>query len=446
MKKIVMILFAALLLVGCSKVEDVNNEPEKEKEEVEVEPEVEIDVAGVARTFYQSYNQKETDSLINDFDYTTEMEAFMTKANIEGIYTQMALGELVETQEMKTSNSDEYVIYSFPTIYENANVDVNVVFLGNQIAGFNFGAFSGVEPEVSNGLFVEVELVANVNDMSLDGAFIKPSGVDTFPVVIIVHGSGPSSMNGSVGANTPYKDIAIALAEVGGVGSYRYDKSTYAYPEKFEGKQDLTVYEETINDVVLIAKMIEEREDVSEVYILGHSLGGHLIPLIAKETNADGYIIMAGSYRPLQDLVLQQYHYLSNLDGEVTDEEQDNIDYIEEIVARFEDIDAVDDSEMLLGAYKKYWEFLINYDIKAEALAMDKPVFVVQGERDYQVTMEDFNLWKEVGNDNFSFMSYPDLNHLMYPGEGAPNPSEYQVKSEISADLIKDIVNWIINN
>jgi dienelactone hydrolase len=441
-------LFALILLVGCSKVEEPNIEPEEDENEIidEEENEVEVDVEAIARAFYKGYNEKNTDSLVNDYEYTTEMKTFMTAANIEGIYTQMALGEMIESQAMEVSNSGEYIIYAFPTIYENGSVNVNIVFQEDKIAGFNFGAFTGEELESTSEAFTEVELVANVNDMSLDGVLIKPAGMDQFPVVIIVHGSGPSSMNGSVGANTPYKDIAVALAEVGGIGSYRYDKSTYTYPERFEGDQEMTVYEETINDVVLIAEMIAAREDVSEVYILGHSLGGHLIPLIAKETDADGYIIMAGSYRPLQELVLQQYNYLSNLDGEVTEEEQDNIDYIEEIVARFEDIDSVGDGEMLLGAYKKYWEFLISYDVKAEALLIDKPVFVVQGERDYQVTMEDFNLWKEVGNDNFSFMSYSDLNHLMYPGEGAPNPSEYQIKAEISADLIKDIINWILGN
>ena len=49
------------------------------------------------------------------------------------------------------------------------------------------------------------------------------------------------------------------------------------------------------------------------------------------------------------------------------------------------------------------------------AAKLKLPIFVLQGERDYQVTMEDFGLWRSglLRCKNAYFKSYPKLNHLL---------------------------------
>ncbi|MGC9366792.1 MAG: dienelactone hydrolase family protein [bacterium] len=76
------------------------------------------------------------------------------------------------------------------------------------------------------------------------------------------------------------------------------------------------------------------------------------------------------------------------------------------------------------------------------------PVLILQGERDYQVTMEDFQNWKDAleQNDNVSFISYPDLNHLFISGEGESTPEEYMIEGHMSGVVLEDIVKWIDNN
>ncbi len=76
-------------------------------------------------------------------------------------------------------------------------------------------------------------------------------------------------------------------------------------------------------------------------------------------------------------------------------------------------------------------------------------MLILQGERDYQVTMEDFEIWqnKLAGGSNVTFVSYPALNHLFIPGQGKSTPSEYMDKQKhVSAEVIQDISTWIKKN
>ena len=79
------------------------------------------------------------------------------------------------------------------------------------------------------------------------------------------------------------------------------------------------------------------------------------------------------------------------------------------------------------------------------AARLSVPILVLQGERDYQVTMEDFALWR-VGllhNPNASFQSYPKLNHLLQEGTGKSTPLEYDQASPVPAYVVDDIARFI---
>jgi hypothetical protein len=72
---------------------------------------------------------------------------------------------------------------------------------------------------------------------------------------------------------------------------------------------------------------------------------------------------------------------------------------------------------------------------------------VLQGERDYQVLLKDFELWKSTcsGKPNFSFKSYPALNHLFMEGSGGnlSTPNEYLRAKNVPEFIITDIKSWI---
>jgi fermentation-respiration switch protein FrsA (DUF1100 family) len=95
-----------------------------------------------------------------------------------------------------------------------------------------------------------------------------------------------------------------------------------------------------------------------------------------------------------------------------------------------------------------YWVWLNNYPHVKLAKKMDRPLLILQGERDYQVSNENFELWKKSlkNKKNVGFKSYPMLNHLFEEGTGESTYSEYFTKNNIPEYVINDIYNWLLQS
>ena len=73
------------------------------------------------------------------------------------------------------------------------------------------------------------------------------------------------------------------------------------------------------------------------------------------------------------------------------------------------------------------------------------PFLVLQGERDYQVTMEDFEAWRTAlaARRGARLISYPALDHMFFAGTGKSSPAAYQKPTHVDAAVITDIQKWI---
>jgi hypothetical protein len=73
-------------------------------------------------------------------------------------------------------------------------------------------------------------------------------------------------------------------------------------------------------------------------------------------------------------------------------------------------------------------------------------MLILQGERDYQVTMVDFGMWHKAldTHANVTFTSFPSLNHLFFSGTGPSMPGEYLVPSHVDAGVVADIAAWCV--
>lgn len=145
----------------------------------------------------------------------------------------------------------------------------------------------------------------------LSGLLTLPQNASApLPAVVFVHGSGSSNMDEKVGKLTPFKDLAEGLAKHG-IASIRYDKRSFAHGLKMlrDKSKPITVWEETIEDALLAADLLRKdpRIDAERIFIIGHSMGGMLAPRIdAEGGNFRGLIIMAGSPRKLEEIMLEQ--------------------------------------------------------------------------------------------------------------------------------------------
>jgi alpha-beta hydrolase superfamily lysophospholipase len=266
----------------------------------------------------------------------------------------------------------------------------------------------------------------------------------------LVHGSGPNDRDETIGANKPFKDLAAGLASRG-IAVLRYDKRTRVHGAKAAALTDFTVKQEVIEDVLEAVKTLRALPgiDSARIFVLGHSLGGMLIPRIGiADPTIAGLIVLAGAARPLEEAITVQTRYLAMADGSISSEEQLGIDRAAALAESVRALQPADASSgrMISGAPASYWLDLRGYDPPSAARSVKAPMLILQGERDYQVTPEEFAKWKAAlsSRRDVTFHSYAALNHLFIAGTGPSLPAEYQVPGHVAEDVIRDVATWIL--
>ena len=292
----------------------------------------------------------------------------------------------------------------------------------------------------------------------LNGLLTLPEDLSSpVPAVVFVHGSGASNMDEKVGRLTPFKDLAEGLAGHG-IASLRYDKRTFAHGFKMLRDKDLevTVKTETIEDAVLAADILRKnpRIDPARVFILGHSMGGMLAPRIdAEGGNFSGLIIMAGSPRRLEEIIMDQNDTaLKATKGFVhwiIKKQVEQFGKLFDGMYRLSDEDARK-KKMGGGTTLYYFKEMGEHPASSYLLATKKPILIMQGEKDFQATAEkDFKAYQQLLADrpNVTFRLYPGLNHAFVPsvyGSIMKAQQEYGAEQHIGPEVIGDIAGWIL--
>ena len=297
----------------------------------------------------------------------------------------------------------------------------------------------------------ETDVTVGTGRWALPGTLTVPVGSGPVPAVVLVHESGPGDRDATVGQIKQFKDLAIGLGSRK-IAVLRYDKRTRVHANLMRDLPVRTVKDETIDDALAGVQLLRStpRVDPDRIFVLGHSLGGMLVPRIAASgSSVAGFIVMAGAARPIERALIEQSRYLAMVDGTVSAVEQAQIDQFERLAAQVVALGVADTSkpDLIFGAPASYWLDLRGYDPPAAAARVQQPMLVLQGERDYQLTMEEFNRWKSAvaSRPDVSFRSYPSLNHLFVAGTGISLPADYNRPGHVSADVVQDIASWIMN-
>ncbi len=299
--------------------------------------------------------------------------------------------------------------------------------------------------------YTELQLALPVEELNgeLPGTLTIPEGECPFPAVVLVHGSGPSDRDESIGMLKPFRDIAEDLAGKG-IAVYRFEKRTLVYGGIMAADRSATLMDESVVDAARAVQMLagQEKIDPERIFVLGHSLGGTAIPAIdlelkSKPVHARGYILMAPGARRLDEMIRDQYDFLAALMPEAESEREAVFADLD----RLENPDALKEEDVIAGAYAEYWKWLIGYDAVSLAANIDVPCLLLQGEEDYQVTMEDYQLFRNAteGMDNWIFKSYPGLVHTFTEGKKAEGPVAYTRNGHVSGNVTADIAEFILN-
>ena len=306
-----------------------------------------------------------------------------------------------------------------------------------------------------NSTNTELDTVVQTGKYKLPAKVVLPK-TKNFPIVIMLAGSGPMDKDVTVGPNKIFRDISEGFLK-NNIASIRYDKRTLTYGKEVMKEYDsLSIEKETIEDALSAVALVKTfpNVDKSNIWIMGHSLGGMFAPAIGADKNVKGIIMLAGSSRNFEDLALEQYEYIYSLDTTQTAIKKEIIN-LKVKIQNLKKIDktnktTISPKDLPFSLPQNYWLSLQkNSPNKFAKSLLEKPILVFQGEKDYQVLMKDFELLKILFQKHKKavFISYPLLNHSFMESKGAKGtPADYMIAGKFSEKTIKDMVDFIAKN
>jgi uncharacterized protein len=300
-----------------------------------------------------------------------------------------------------------------------------------------------------------------VGSPPLKGTLTLPAGRGPFPAVVLVSGSGSNDQDETFGPNKPFLDIAVGLAAQG-IATLRYDKRTLDYPKSIAPKT-FTPTQEYVPDAVAAIHLLEHKPavDPHRIFVLGHSQGGTFAPLIAKRApRVAGVILLAAATEPLGAAVVRQLRYLAKLPGNDGSVAKADLPAAEKFAAEVDSPAplAKDSPGTILlggpaicptaaaGCRPAYFLNELRYNEVATARSIPQPLLLLQGDRDYQVTVaNDLDVWLRglAKRKGVTVVQLTRANHLFIDGAGLPTPLEYAKPGHVDPKVSSTITSWV---
>lgn len=223
-------------------------------------------------------------------------------------------------------------------------------------------------------------------DGVLHGSLLMSDQPVKSPVALLIPGSGPTDRNGNnpAGRNAYLQRLANALAEKG-IASVRYDKRGVGQSAAVMlREQDLKV-SDYVADIIDWTRLLQQDPRFSQIVLIGHSEGALMASLAAPYTQATALILLAGSGRPIDDVLRQQMRErLSQAQYRQADEILSNLKQ----QRRHDDIPEAF-SNIFRPSIQPYLITLFHHDPQQALAQVRLPCLIVHGSHDIQVSAQD---------------------------------------------------------
>lgn len=280
----------------------------------------------------------------------------------------------------------------------------------------------------NNLVYTEEEYNMEVIEGNIYGTLMIPKDMDSSTVALIIAGSGPTDRDGNnpaSGENNSLKMIAEVLASEG-ISSVRYDKRGIGESEGLVENEEDLLFEDYINDVIEWVYNLRKDERFDKLVIIGHSEGALIGASASQQADVDGFVSLAGMGYSAYETLSRQ------LKGQSEEVYELCVPIMDELMAG----NLVDDvPEGLYSLFRPsvqpYMISWFKYDPLEEMAKIDKPVLILQGDRDIQVTVEDAELLYEANQDS-KFVIIEGMNHIL---KDAPEDIEENLATYQDPDL-----------
>jgi len=342
-------------------------------------------------------------------------------------------GKFLDCSDPKMRKSDGIDTYSAELKFENLTSEITLSLRDLQICGFTRQVFFDNDFEIKRENGVRERYFVLENDgYKLNAVYTFADDSAKGPAVLLIAGSGPSDYNETVGILTPFEEIARGLAR-NGIASLRVDKRTFSYGEKLGVRAGLE--EEYLSDGRAALAYLK-KQNISELYLLGHSLGGQIAAHLAVEdSDVDGLILFNSSARHLADIAFDQY-------SRSQPSEKDALRTYADIAKRVTASSAK--GLYYYGASDYYWVSYNQIDTAASLKKADVKTLIVNSTADRQIFEADIAQWKthfEIA-EKVTIRVFEDMSHFGYKIDTA-DPSSLYKRTDFPTELLSAFAGFI---
>ncbi|MBF8727989.1 alpha/beta hydrolase [Pseudomonas putida] len=277
----------------------------------------------------------------------------------------------------------------------------------------------------------------------LHGSLLLPQQDTPPPVVLIIAGSGPTDRDGNNPAGgrvDNLKRLALLLANAN-IASVRYDKRGVAASQPATpDERDLSV-ERYVADVVAWGHKLKADPRFGSLILIGHSEGALIASLAAEQAGASAVISLAGSGRPMAEVVREQL--AERLPPAQLARGSALLDRLEAGQTSL-DVPAPL-RQVFRPSVQPYLITLFRQDPAAAFARLPTPALIVQGRNDVQVDVADAQKLKDAKPDAHLVL-IKGMNHMLRisPKDMSEQRESYQnPQLPLARELGEQIVAFI---
>jgi len=258
--------------------------------------------------------------------------------------------------------------------------------------------------------YFELDQTLQTSTGELSGTLTVPILKGTFPVALIIAGSGPTDRNGNNAQmkNNSLQMLAHELAAQG-IASLRYDKRGIGKSASAMISEELLRFENYVEDAKDWATQLKTDPRFNKLIIIGHSEGS-LIGMLACE-QADAFVSLAGAGRPI-DVILKE-QLTEQLSGQ-----KKLLRAANEGLSKLKEGKLVKDAPVeLFGLFRPsvqpYITSWMKYDPAVEIAKLEIPIVIIQGSTDLQVKEEDARMLFMAHPLDSRLIIIEEMNHVL---------------------------------
>ena len=325
---------------------------------------------------------------------------------------------------------------------------------------------------------VEIRYPNRDAGIELAGTLTLPEGDGPFPVVLLISGSGPQDRNEELMGHKPFLVLADYLTRRG-IAVLRFDERGVG---ESTGDFAAATTLDFTSDVLAGVDFLKTRPEIdpARIGLIGHSEGGLVAPLAANASSDVAFIVlMAGPAVSGEEIGYLQLDLLLRAHGAPEEAIAEQMAMQQALFAIAKNVDDVDQAieelrNVMLAPYaglseeefatlgdletammvqidqllSPWYQFFLTYDPFPALLEVTCPVLAMNGSKDLQVPADPNLLHiekalQEGGNESFTILELPGLNHLFQTAETGLPDEYYLIEETMAPEALTAMGDWL---